>query len=370
MLALLIFANFAILYPIEVYTFANQNLPESKEVPNKTIAISSVSEESVQIMHLYPELKIFEEPILSKIDGKQVLFYEIYVSNYSTLKPAKLEVLNENNKVIYSISGTLLNNTLLPLREWNGLTPIRMWVEINAIPKNISHKLYFENSALAVSGAPTSIIVKPLLHIQPPLRSLQNQPNMDNKSWLSANAPSNFEPHRNAIFELNGKYYVPQRYAIDWIISDENGNWGIGNGSLVTDHYCYGQDILAVADGTVVNLQDGMPDNKVGELPPKNIVLLGGNYMVLDLHNGYYAFYAHMIPGTQTVKMGDNVTAGQVIGKLGSSGNSDAPHLHFHICDSMDYLFCHGQPYAFDYILNNTRFNDSMPANFEEVSWN
>ena len=320
-----------------------------------------------------PTLSIFEAPILSKINNRSVLFYEIYVSNYS-LAPSKLEVLDENNKIIYSIGGADINATLLPVQSWDGRTPIRMWVELGSkTPLNISHKLYFGNQV--IQGAQSEVIYKPLLVIAPPFHT--------NITWLAMNAPSNFEPHRNAIFELNGKDYVPQRYAIDWVIADEAGNWGIGNGSLNSDFYCYGQEILAVANGTVVNMQDGIRDNMPGQRPVANVVILGGNYVVLDLHNGYYAFYGHMIPGSLRVKNGDNVTAGQVIGLLGNSGNSNAAHLHFHVCDSMDYLFCHGQPYAFStYTAESTddngkwknptsmkTYSNSIPENYDAVSW-
>ena len=323
-------------------------------------------------------LSVTEAPVLFKADGRPVLFYEIYVSNYSTLQPSKLEVLDNQKQVIYTISGDALNQTLMPPHYGVMETTVRLWVELGdrPTPSRISHRLYFANSPIVVEGAQTPVIVKPLPVISPPLR-----PN----HWWSANAPTNLNPHRSAIFEIMGNRYLPERYAIDWVIGDAQDKTHTGNGSLNSDYYDYGQDLLAVANGTIVSMQDGVPDSPPGEYPPMHFVTLAGNYAVLDMHNGYYAFYAHMIPGSITVKNGDNVTTGQVIGKLGSSGNSNAPHLHFHVCDSMDYIFCHGQPYEFatyqaakmynsstnQYILNPaySNYTDSMPEDTDVVRW-
>src|SRR5262245_29576688 len=72
----------------------------------------------------------------------------------------------------------------------------------------------------------------------------------------------------------------------------------------------------------------------------------GGNLVILSLRNGHYAFYAHLQPGSLRVKPGDRVRRGQVLGLLGNSGNSDAPHLHFHVCDANSPLGCEGLPYV------------------------
>ena len=62
---------------------------------------------------------------------------------------------------------------------------------------------------------------------------------------------------------------------------------------------------------------------------------------------GRFAFYAHLQPGSVRVKVGDTVKTGQVLGLLGNSGNSDAPHLHFHIMDGPRPLSSNGLPYRF-----------------------
>ncbi|MGH2583434.1 MAG: M23 family metallopeptidase, partial [Dehalococcoidia bacterium] len=73
----------------------------------------------------------------------------------------------------------------------------------------------------------------------------------------------------------------------------------------------------------------------------------GGNHVVVDIGGGRFAFYAHLQPGSLRVQVGEGVTRGQVIGLLGNTGNSDAPHLHFHVMDGPEPLASNGLPYVF-----------------------
>jgi murein DD-endopeptidase MepM/ murein hydrolase activator NlpD len=74
----------------------------------------------------------------------------------------------------------------------------------------------------------------------------------------------------------------------------------------------------------------------------------GGNYVLQDIGNGYAAFYAHLLPGTVKVGKGDRVGKGQVLGRLGNSGNSSGPHLHFHVVKGKSALTANGVPYVID----------------------
>ncbi|WP_182263402.1 M23 family metallopeptidase, partial [Rhodococcus sp. UFZ-B548] len=130
--------------------------------------------------------------------------------------------------------------------------------------------------------------------------------------------------------------------------------------SNVHTHNNYGTDILAVADATVVSVLDGMEANAPGVLPASDPTLaakltvenVDGNHVVLDLGDGVYAMYAHMISGSVTVKPGDKVTEGQVLGRLGNTGNANASHLHFQLMDGPSLLEADSLPYelkSFDY---------------------
>lgn len=56
-----------------------------------------------------------------------------------------------------------------------------------------------------------------------------------------------------------------------------------------------------------------------------------GEYVVIQHGDGKQTLYAHMRPGSRTVSVGDIVKQGQVIGRVGSTGNSTGAHLHFEV---------------------------------------
>ena len=91
---------------------------------------------------------------------------------------------------------------------------------------------------------------------------------------------------------------------------------------------------------------DGLPDSPPGAMPA-GIALeeTDGNHVVLNLGHGRYALYAHLKPGSVRVKKGDLVRRGQVLGLVGTSGNSSEPHLHFHVIDGPSPLASNGLPY-------------------------
>src|SRR5205085_2151769 len=110
----------------------------------------------------------------------------------------------------------------------------------------------------------------------------------------------------------------------------------------------FGADIHAVAYGPVVAVIDGLPEQVPGKSPTGlPLDQYAGNHVVQDIGGGNYALYAHMKTGSVKVKVGDRLTSGQVIGNLGNSGNSDAPHLHFHVMSTPDPLKSNGLPFVF-----------------------
>lgn len=119
-----------------------------------------------------------------------------------------------------------------------------------------------------------------------------------------------------------------QKGAFDLVMKGDDGKTHSGNGSQNSDHYAYGKDILSPVNGEVVVVIDGVPDNNPGEMNPFMAV---GNCVIIKTEKNEFAVLAHLIPGSITVKKGDKVTSGNVLGKCGNSGNSSEPHLHFHI---------------------------------------
>jgi murein DD-endopeptidase MepM/ murein hydrolase activator NlpD len=165
------------------------------------------------------------------------------------------------------------------------------------------------------------------------------------------NGPSNTSGHRRALIPLGGRPEIAQRFAIDWAKVGPSGQRFDGDAKNNASYFAYGSDILSVADGVVTSIKDGIPQNVPGPASravPITLATVGGNYVIVDIGGGRYAFYAHMQPGTLRVKVGDRVRRGQVLGLLGNSGNSTEPHLHFHIGNANAPLASEGLPYLID----------------------
>lgn len=113
-----------------------------------------------------------------------------------------------------------------------------------------------------------------------------------------------------------------QRFAYDIVIRDAGRQ---RSGKQNSDALCYGKTLTAPAAGTVVTAINNVPENRPGTTGK-----LGGNGVVLDHGFGEFSSLWHMIPGSVTVKVGDRVELGQALGKVGNSGHSSGPHIHFH----------------------------------------
>ena len=155
--------------------------------------------------------------------------------------------------------------------------------------------------------------------------------------------------HRGATLPINGSIHVAERFAIDFVQLNDKSMLFTGDDaeSVETTHISATKSIRSP---TVpwLGSEDGLPEQIPGKLPEDaTIQMAGGNYVVVDIGNGRFAFYAHMQPGSLKVKKGDTVKQGQVLGLLGNSGNTDTPHLHFHVMDGPSPLLSNGLPYVF-----------------------
>jgi murein DD-endopeptidase MepM/ murein hydrolase activator NlpD len=173
-----------------------------------------------------------------------------------------------------------------------------------------------------------------------------------------------------ASFHTGHRWAVPEEFALDIAKVGESGLSHKGDGTRFDDYYAYGADVLAAADGRVTSTANDQQEDpsamqrpnetqeayfarlqkEQGERLAKGLTSITGNYVMIDHGKNEYSLYAHLQPGSVRVHVGDQVKAGAVIGKLGSSGNSTEPHLHFHVCDKPDPLMCAGIPVNFSNI--------------------
>jgi len=312
------------------------------------------------------EIPIAPNPV--KADGKIHLLYELHATNFrvKNLELTRLEVLKEgaNNSPLASYEGAELSSRLarpgappdlLDKRIIGGGMRAVIFLDISVdtqadVPHALLHRLYFKadsqvegNGESLVEGARVIVRrIQPLV-VSPPLRG---------EGWVALSGMSNTSFHRRTLVVVNGQARIAQRFATDWTRIGADGMAFRGDPAKNANWSAYGAEVLAVADAIVSDLKDGIPENDPTsdkKAVPINLETVGGNYIIVDLGGGNYAFYAHLQPKSIQVKVGDHVRRGQVLALLGNSGNSDAPHLHFHVTDGNSPLGAEGVPYVLEW---------------------
>jgi murein DD-endopeptidase MepM/ murein hydrolase activator NlpD len=140
-----------------------------------------------------------------------------------------------------------------------------------------------------------------------------------------------------------------QRFAYDFLV-EQNGTSHHGDGKRNEDYYCHGLPILAPAAGRVMSTVDGVPENVPGEMDASRPA---GNYVIIDHGHDEFSLLAHLVPGSLTVKPGDSIRAGQVVGQCGNSGHSSEPHLHYQLQNGPLFGDADGLPAQFrDYVAD------------------
>jgi hypothetical protein len=129
--------------------------------------------------------------------------------------------------------------------------------------------------------------------------------------------------------ELNLHHDTPnQRFAFDFLGADKDAKTHKGNSRANEDYFAFGREMLAPADGVVTDVIEGVRDNAPGSMNPYSAL---GNAVFIQHREDEVSVLAHLKLGSITVKVGDKVKEGQVIGRCGNSGNSSEPHLHYHL---------------------------------------
>lgn len=138
-----------------------------------------------------------------------------------------------------------------------------------------------------------------------------------------------------------------QRFAHDLAIMRE-GSTHSGDGRRLHDYYCYGKKVRAPAGGTIAWLEDGHPDQEIGTSDPAHPI---GNGVIIDHGNGEFSVIAHLQPRSLKVRLGERVKAGQVLGRVGNSGNTSEPHVHYHLQNRVDMREADGLPAQFENLI-------------------
>jgi hypothetical protein len=311
------------------------------------------------------QLRVPFEPTAFPSGGHFYLLYELHLANYGPfpLSLHRIEVLDGDvptaqpiasfeaeslQSVLQPLVGQQISDRTQRLVLQDGQCAIA-YMSIafergSPIPTRLVHQVSTADSA--VEGAPIGTHHTRLQVLGPPL---------EGSNWLADDGPSNDEDnhHRRGVVILDGTAVNSRRYAIDWK-KTLNGASFSGNDKDVHSYYSYGQSVLAVGNGRVVAARDHLPENVPGHgasfhpAVPITLETVAGNTITLDLGEGEFAYYLHLLPGSVRVKPGDRVRRGQVLAQVGASGDAREPHLHFEVTTSPKLLAGEGVPYLID----------------------
>ncbi|MBV7246037.1 MULTISPECIES: M23 family metallopeptidase [Streptomyces] len=207
---------------------------------------------------------------------------------------------------------------------------------------------------LSRTGPKETLESRPPVEVAPPVTG----------RWSALNSPADKVPS-------HGTHVYGQTYAIDIVAEPGTGageasarpafRWFWPVVRRNRDFPAFGAPLFAVADATVVRASDGQRDHLSRNSLPALLYLMLiegdarsivgahriiGNHVILDLGDSTYAVYAHLQRGSLQVKPGDRVRAGQRLGRVGNSGNTTEPHLHFHLMDGPDPDSARGIPFT------------------------
>ena len=291
-------------------------------------------------------------------DGRFHLQYELMLTNTVPLAVdvTSVEVLGDDQRVEV-LTGDTLEAAMTPLGSETGSTTKLpgsavgiVWLDLefessDQLPQQVSHRLTVDvgpglpvGPTIVDTGAAAEVSDQQPVVIGPPLRG---------GPWVAAGG--SMGPHRRALQAVNGHLRLSQRFAVDFAaLLDDEGRSHSGDADSNSSYFNYGQPVLAVGAGTVVDAVDGLPDQIPNQNAPVPLADAGGNEVILRLDSGIYVGYGHFKPGSLRVQPGQRVRPGEVLGLLGNSGNSTGPHLHLQVMTDPSFLDADGLPFVID----------------------
>ena len=295
-------------------------------------------------------------------DGKDHVEYELLVvnvfsepvtlSSVTVLDPAGKELMRIEGGTLAAATQTLFAKTATPVVPASAAVSVDvdLILPLDTAPERVTHRIAYTLKAdselalmvgsLEVDAPEVAINRQPTIVIRPPLKG---------NGWLATTACCKPNVHRDERIALDGvRIETGETFAVDWA-KVKNDRLFDGDGKRVEQYYGFGEDVLAVADGTVVSIHDGMPDQTPFVfMVPKSKSDYGGNNVILEIAPNVFAWYAHLRHGSLIVKVGDAVKAGAPIAKLGNTGPSEGPHLHLGLIDKPDPIAGRSLPFVFD----------------------
>jgi len=298
-------------------------------------------------------------PVLGS-DGREHLAYELTLENNAGARAEvdSVAVRARGAGVLLRIAGTQLPAVMqnFGFEQTSALAASeggRMWLDVTLprgrrLPRALVHRLSVravaptgESQTYTFDAAPTPVSRRRAVELSPPLRG---------GLYMNFNGCCLLSPHRSALTALNGTPYLSERFALDFIQINAQGAGGAGDLTRNESFFTFGEPVLAVADARVVSTLNSVPENVPLSEPPASSFserAILGNHVILNLGGGRFAAYGHLQTGSVRVRVGQRVRRGQVLARVGNTGPSGGPHLHFQVSDGPQPLASDGLPFVF-----------------------
>jgi murein DD-endopeptidase len=296
------------------------------------------------------------------IDGKPTVYYELQLQNLlnDSLELKTLQVMNtSDHSVLASFNHDDLTQRFsslnangagrrgvlnpdgsgviyleLPLKQADAAVHLVHRLEVDALREGQEKKSFTVEGGKAQRSKTASLVLG---------MPLQGGP------WVAIYEPSWERGHRRVMFTTDGERHIPGRFAIDFVMPDELGQFSKGNSDSTRNWFGYGVPVLSASDGVVVATRiDFMESLTLSAHPDYPASRATGNYVAIAIDNHRVVFYEHLKPGSITVKSGQHVKKGDVIAAIGFTGQTTGPHLHLHVADRNSPLGAEGIPFVID----------------------
>jgi murein DD-endopeptidase MepM/ murein hydrolase activator NlpD len=336
-------------------------------IPTMLLAAVAAAASSAQAPRVLIDVRVATQPApFSGGDGLIHLAYELNITatGIGSARVERVDVFGDSNpKALITYSRDDLEDRVMRPDAEPGVRRGRLipadttavmyvWLTFStsqSLPAHLRHSLAFvdaDGSPLPVRDLRINVQRTAKLVLGPPLRG---------GLWFAHNGPGDHRSaHWGSALVDQGRARIPQRFAIDFIGVDANGRAVRGDfrTSVNEDWVGFGAEVIAAGGGIVHAMRDGEADNQAMTEPggPKSpsVDATYGNYVIVALGAGRFLHYAHLQRGSVSVKTGQRIRQGQLLGRLGNSGNTNAAHLHFNVTDTDSPETSEGIPFVFD----------------------
>lgn len=259
---------------------------------------------------------------------------------------ADLRKYGEESKVVSE--GLSTQDGLTTYRRVMAVSKWARGIEVE-LTMDTKGRLLFASMRFAKSAAPTTYgAYRSLVALRLPLED----------SWNVLWGGRTWDDNRHASVS-------DMRFALD-LLQRRNGSTFQGKGTKNEDYFAWNQPVVAPADGVVVAIE-----NEVGDNVPNHPVggILYGNLVVIDHGTDEFTLMGHLKKDSVIVRVGERVSKGQSLARVGNSGMSTEPHLHFQLMDTADWRTAHGLPLKLkDFVRNGKHVESAEPRRGDIVA--